>query len=816
MRLGVDLSPFYTESKYRGIGRYARGLLQELIRIDEKDQFHFLNIYGAYEGEPPMNQRCFLHQYPCGPKIEFSGGKLLLADPSTADYLHAAIDQYLRSSRIDAMLFLSMMENNMPFQVEWFSGVTKIGILYDLIPLVFSEEYLPSEKDKQHYLDTLEFAKQMDLLLAISETTKNDAVRLLGISEEKIVVINAGVDEQFLAAAEEAHLPMSQKLEQDDPYILFIGGMDSRKNIEKAIQAFAINRAAREKNIRFVIAGRSTIASKASFIKAARRYGANDRVVFPGYVRDEDMVALYKNALALLFPSLYEGFGLPVLEAMCSGTAVITSNTSSLAEVAQGYAYLVDPENAERISDGITALLKSGEEAEAQICRAKRYATAFCWRRVAEDSRNAILSFSERAKPAEHISKPFHVEAELLDAIANLHTQFFMPFTWMNALTFAKQMRRFERGIEEDGIRQGSRILYDVSRVCAEDCAGGHAAIDRISGQLMRALTLGAEVVPVKLKREQDSTSFVRMDMKTCREDGKIVPDERDVYLQPDWRMSLEISYGKYARTCGIKTYAIVYELPSLPDDSVEKALRDYDGILTVSNAVADELYRLFSTSRADRTEEKRPQIGVFPLGADHLERQGEQTARVIQRLLHGKTPIFLMVDDNDLDGEQAFILQAFRRLWQSGTDCKLCVLEKVVSEKSVLRQRARGASLGRNVVYLDHVDSATLLYAYRHATALIESDAEGGCGLPILEAASNRLPILCSDNPVLHEIAGEHAIYFSLDAESLAQRVGEALQRLKTGEMPDSGKIDLFTWDEAATSILSMILEDKNWTYRG
>ena len=816
MRLGVDLGPFYTESKYRGIGRYARGLLHELIRIDESDSFHFLNVYGECTGDPQMNRQCYLHNYYCGPVIEHSGGKLLLDDAALENYFHATVDHYLQSSKIDAMLFLSLMEVNRPFQVEWFSGVYKIGILYDLIPLVFQTEYLKQENNRRDYMEALELLRKMDLLLAISEASKNDAVNLLGIPEDKIIVINAGVDDQFLAAAKETHLTISQKMQQADPYVLFIGGMDSRKNIDKAIQAFAQNSMARERGVRFVVAGRASAASNAHFIDIAHRYGVQDRVVFPGYVRDEDVIALYQNALALLFPSRYEGFGLPVLEAMCCGTAVITSNTSSLVEVAEGYAYLVEPDSVESISEGITALLTAGQEADAQIATAKTYATTFRWQRVAQISRDAIVGLGVRAKLEPTELNPLCVEPDMLRAIANRYSQNQVSFRWIDALITAKALRRLELGTEDEGIRQGARVLFDITALSVEAKASA-PEIARIR-ELMRALMPFAEVIPVSLKPSRDEISFVQMDAKSLIAGKTLIPCEGDIYLLPELRVEQQINplLIQSARAMGVKPYAIVFEMTHPDAEKTREALLNFDGVLTASRVFADELMQLIRLHQVDSSTEKRPYIGVFPFGADQRPPKNMRTDRSMQRLFRGKMPVFLVMEPKQLSSDQLLVIQAFSQLWREGVACKLCILSSTRAGKEAIdaNKTLRAAFPGK-FLFLDCVDDATKQYAFQHATALIEATYEYEGGLTVLEAASNRLPIICSKSLTHYEAAGEHAMYFSLDVESLAQCVREFLCLHELGQVPDSSKIDLFTWNEAANCISAMVIKNTGWTYR-
>ena len=834
MKLGIDLSPFFTESKYRGIGRYARGLLEELIRMNNMDQFHFLNIYGPYEGDPQLNRQCYLHPYYCGPMIERSGGKLLLSDAKFTGYFHAVIDHYMQSSQIDAMLFLSMLENDQPLKAEWFSGVFKIGILYDLIPLVLSDEYLSNEVYRQEYMAALEFIKQMDLLLAISETTKEDAVRLLGIPKEKIVVINAGIDRQFLAAANEAHAVLSDKLNQNESYLLFIGGMDSRKNISKSIQAFAMNRAARERNIKFVIAGLSSEAIIAKFTNIARQYGVADRVIFTGYVSEEKVVDLYRNALALLFPSLYEGFGLPVLEAMCCGTPVITSNTSSLKEVAEGYAYLVDPNQVESISDGITEVLESCLEADERIVTAKKYAMSFHWQRAAQISRESILQLYAHPKTALPALAPFSVESSLMQGFVQRYTEYQMPFRWPNAFALAKELDRLEHAVLSERNHHGTRILYDVTGLCGSRRAGFHSEAGVICEQLRKALMAYAEVVPVTLKTVNDKTVFMQMDTGTQQKSAIVETCVGDIYLVPELQMhEMQVPSGnrdiQAVRDSGVKAYAVLTDMLPLqmPDyfepktvsafaGHLNEILLSYDGILAGSKTVADDFWQYAKAHRAELKKLDGFRIGYFRLGMDRFLQNDGSVSFTIKTLFKGKRPIYLMVGTVDPRKGLDLVLQAFTHLWKNRIDSKLCIIgrEGWMAELLV-QQMKQHREFGRKLLFLDNADDAVLEYAYQHASALIEASAGEGLDLPIIEAKCYHLPILCSEIPVFHEIAGEHAIYFSREVASLVQCILDFQHSGKVGSAPNPDGIEFETWDDAANCVFSMITSEVGWTHR-
>ena len=834
MKLGIDLSPFFTESKYRGIGRYARGLIEELVQVDRADEFHFFNIYGEYEADPRLNEQCFLHRYNCGPLLKDQGERLLLHDPALEDYLHAVADHFIRSSEIDAMLFLSMLENDQPLQADWFSRVFKVGILYDLIPLIYEQEYLSDEEVKERYFANLEFVKKMDLLLAISETTKQDAVQLLGIAPEKIVVINAGVDSQFLAIAKNTQTTLAVRLASKSPYFLFVGGTDPRKNITRAIQAFVMNRRAKEDNVKFVIAGLLPEVVKKNFIQIANEYNAADRVVFIGYVSDEKVIELYQNAVALLFPSLYEGFGLPVLEAMCCGTAVITSNSSSLVEVAKGQACLVDPDHVDSISAGITKVLENQKEVEELIRSAKEHAQTFRWSRVAKEAHGAIQQLRCLPKREQMPRASFVVDSTLLERIVQQFTLFQQPFRWPDALSFAKELYRLEESVLSRGNQHGARILYDVTVVSEWMKAGYETGIARVSNMLRKSLLSYAEIVPVTLKTVRGKTTVVRLDLKTREERETISLRQGDIYLMPELQIR-EVQVPREYPTVqslqerGVKAYAIVYDiLPLQMPDYFEKKtvgkfsgylaeiLKNYDGVLTDSKAVADDVWRYQQAHRAEIGRTNRINIGYFHLGMDSFQPQEKNVSFSTKILFRGAELVFLMVGTIEPRKGHALVLEAFQKLWQAGVDAKLCIIGRTGwMMEPFVQSMKQHPEYGRKLLFLEGASDIVLEYAYQHASALIQASAGEGFGLPIIEAACNGLPVICSDIPVFREVAGDHALYFSRNVDSLAQCILDFQQARREGNLPVVSRIDLQTWDDAAQRVYKLLVQNEDWSHQ-
>ncbi len=216
-------------------------------------------------------------------------------------------------------------------------------------------------------------------VIAVSEATRQEIVALYGTPAEKITAVPHGVDPRFApqAAPGEA-IRAKYRLPAESPLVLTVGTMQPRKNHLGLVRAWARVEAAGT----LVIAGGKGWAYDAVYEEVAR-LGIAERVIFAGYVDDADLPALYRTADVFAFPALYEGFGLPVLEAMACGTPVVTSNVSSLPEVAGEAALLVDPLDVDALAAAIAHLL--GDTALRGSLRAKGLARAqaFSWQRAA-------------------------------------------------------------------------------------------------------------------------------------------------------------------------------------------------------------------------------------------------------------------------------------------------------------------------------------------------------------------------------------------------------------------------------------------------
>ena len=202
-------------------------------------------------------------------------------------------------------------------------------------------------------------AHKSDRIFTVSEQSKRDILKFFKVPPEKIVVTPNAIDDRFwVEPSEEVVRNIRERYQLSNSFILYVGNIKPHKNLERLIEAFHYVRSQGRSELELLIIG-DEISKLQSLRRAVHKYDLHRYVRFHGYVPDETLAVLYRLASVFVFPSLYEGFGLPPLEAMASGTPVVTSNVSSLPEVVGDAAVLVDPYSADAIAEGILKVLHS-------------------------------------------------------------------------------------------------------------------------------------------------------------------------------------------------------------------------------------------------------------------------------------------------------------------------------------------------------------------------------------------------------------------------------------------------------------------------
>lgn len=289
--------------------------------------------------------------------------------------------------------------------------ISTVVTLYDLIPLVFSDHYLRDGAVRAGYEARLKFVRRADHVLAISQTTAEDAMERLRIPSERVTVIDAGATEKFASmygSAAAAWEVLAQRLAAIRPgYMLYVAGFEFRKNLERLIAAYGLLPSEVKDRHQLVVACR-LLPSEAELVRtwAAQADVAHDRLVLTGYVSDFELGALYRTCALFVFASIYEGSGLPILEAMSCGAAVVASDTSTGPEILGDRDGTFDPYDVQAIARCLHETVDSPELLAQLAERSRLRAAHYTWRHVAERSLQAYERVAQARTPRRFPRRP--------------------------------------------------------------------------------------------------------------------------------------------------------------------------------------------------------------------------------------------------------------------------------------------------------------------------------------------------------------------------------------------------------------------------
>jgi len=380
LRIGID----YTSAVHQkaGIGRYTRGLVNALAKLESGHEYVLIITGGGDQG-PEAPVRDLASRLPSNFQIK---------GVPFSDRFWAVVWHRVRLPLpLDLFTGSVQLFHSPDYVLPPLRSGKKVVTIHDLSFLRYPEGAEPSLR---RYLERAvpNAVERADLVLADSQNTKGDIVELLGAPPEKVEVLFPGVDERFRPLEDEQLLERTRTLyDLSFPFILFVGTLEPRKNLARLLDAYATLRRLGEISHRLVIAGGTGWLYEGIFRRAEELSLGSD-VIFLGYVGDENLPALHNLADLFVFPSVYEGFGLPPLEAMACGTPVIASDSSSLPEVVGEAGLLVPSDDHEALAEAMRRVLSDPALREDLVSRGLRQASRFTWGRAGQQ----LLSTYER------------------------------------------------------------------------------------------------------------------------------------------------------------------------------------------------------------------------------------------------------------------------------------------------------------------------------------------------------------------------------------------------------------------------------------
>lgn len=365
-RIGFDAR--FITSTATGLGSYTRSLLKALVKQESRFEFCLFTPDRASLDIFETNENVRIYEVPRSKR--FKGRRI-----ASISYEQLSLPASMLMEELDMVHY--------PYYVEPLLTVPPY-----IVSILDMDTFLPSDRHsgwtRAYHNGLIRLhARRSAAIMTISEYSRAQIVDYLQVPEEKVHVIYCGLGEAFAGVpGHEGKAPADLPVTGD--YLLYAGGLGMRKNLRRMVDAFALARGATGSDTSLVITG-----GLAEVGQALKRYtdtaGYSDFIEFTGHVPDDQLPALYHGALASIYPSLNEGFGLPVIESMACGTPVITSRASAMEEISGGRAVLVDPLDVNDIAAAIGALISDRRLAAAYGALGPAQAAAYSWDKAAEE-----------------------------------------------------------------------------------------------------------------------------------------------------------------------------------------------------------------------------------------------------------------------------------------------------------------------------------------------------------------------------------------------------------------------------------------------
>ncbi len=837
MRIVIDLQGAQTESRFRGIGRYSLSLAKSMVR--NRGDHEIIIALSDFFPDTIESIRAEFHGLISQENIRVwsAPGPVRECEPGNRWRREAAElirEAFLASLQPDVVHICSLFEgygDDAATSIGRFDKKTPVCVtLYDLIPLLNPDQYLKSNPTgEQHYLGKIDHLRRASLLLAISEYTRQEGIDALGCQAESVINISAAVDSCFrqMSVAEMADSPaLLHKYGISRSIVLYTGGADERKNLPRLIRAYA----RLDKHLRaghqLVFVGAMLNVNSQHLSREARSAGLRpDELIFTGYITDKEIVQLYNLCRLYVFPSWYEGFGLPVLEAMSCGAPVVGANTTSLPEVFGDTAAMFDPFSEQAMAEKIYTALTDEDFRHTSVKQGLKQVKNFSWDKSAKIAISAFEKIvGKNLSPSLRIPAVHRLVKNVAEALpANISKQDLVSLSI-----------HISQNHPQVGLRQ---LFVDISELSQRDAATGVQRVTRsVLMELLNRPPAGCRVEPVYATPQSNGYFYAKKYTANLlglseREasDEPLILKHGDIFLGLDLQHHVVIAqdhYFEYLRGKGVFQCFVVYDLLPITLDKYfaegSSALHTQwlqvvsrsDAFLCISKTVANELKNWVAKYCYER--KGKVDIFYFHLGADIKnavppEGLSPYTEQILTSLQSVYT--FLMVGTLEPRKGHRQVLSAFEKLWVKGEPVNLVLVGKQGwAVDDLIEDIQKHPQLNKRLFWLNNVSDEYLEKIYTSSTCLIAASEGEGFGLPLIEAAQYKLPVIARDIPVFREVAGQHAYFFSgNDRKELSDEIEAWISLYQKHKHPVSDDMPWITWQQSTDNLMEVILRRVN-----
>jgi glycosyltransferase involved in cell wall biosynthesis len=840
MRIVIDMQGVQTLfSKDRGVGRYTKELVKEVLNAPKDNEILLIlngffnntieDIRFTFDGLISQKNILVWQQfYNCealNPAFKFNK---YVAEVSREFFINSLNPDIIFSTNLQEGMLESACTSVklLPSDACWCST------LHDVTPLIYAEQYLADPAVRQWYDEKIDAVRRSDIIVTDSEYSKQQIIKYLEVPQNKVEAFHLAIDntkfKQIFISSDERSSILN-KLGVSLPFLLYTGGDDQHKNLYRLYEAFACLPPSIRESHQLVMVGEKLLHKQKKHRNKLIKLGINDHVIFTGYISDTDLIILYNLCVSFVFPSYEEGFGLPPLEAMACGAPVIASKAASLHEVVNIPEALFDPFDVKSIAEKMNMVLTDLEFRTYLKRKGLECSKKFSWNKSAQQLLGIFEKIEDKNKNKNKqlYSIPWLIEKISSHPMAiNTKPDDISAIAMSLAETYPKENRRKKK------------LFLDVSAVIqTNDHTGIQRVTKAICVELLKIEYFGIQAEPVYTTATKDHEfyragslidNFMGLDAGTTK-DEHIEFYNGDILLYLDLHPAVAINHvlnNQYYRNKGVKVYHIVYDLIPVkypdyfwPDLCIEfkqwlKSILCSDGAICISKSVADELDDLISINRP--IHKRQFNIKWFHLGSDlsnsiHTIGLPDNAEDILNKI---KTRYsFTMVGTIEPRKGYIQVFEAFETLWANGCEINLVIIGKTGWKVKSFAEKIRNhPENGNHLFWLENISDEYLEMVYSLSSCLIAASFAEGFGLPLIEAARHKIPIIARDIPVFKEIAGDHAFYFenNPDPKILSDAIQSWIELYKHNEHPKSDNMPWLTWEESAKMLMDRLMEIK------
>ena len=838
MRIVIDLQAVQTSSRFRGIGLYSLELTKAIVRNSHGHEVLIVinglqpegieRIREEFDGILPQQNIKVWY----GDSLLPPDGSNLIQSASIAELLR---NSFIESLNPDILHICSLFEGfNEPAVCSIGQGVRDYAVsvsFYDLIPLLNAEKYLLKDSEySKFYYQKLESFQRADLLLAISEFSKNEAMESGLFKNSTTNSVGAAASSIFKPIVIKGKLKKNilNRFQIKDGFILNAGGADERKNLPRLIKAYAGLQQKVRNNYQLVLVGDYPKKVRLELEREVELNGIGARfVIFTGFVSNEDLVSLYNLCSLFVFPSWHEGFGLPALEAMSCGAAVIGAGNSSLNEVIGDKNAMFNPFSTEAIRLKIEEVLLNDNVKKRLVASGLRQSESFSWEACGRKAISFFESSIANMKSKGQKSSEELVEKLIYDMDALSPRQ---------KILSEQQLVLLSKDIEKNLIFSMKKTIFvDVSQILIDDFKTGIQRVVRAVVNQLRIMdsTLW-EFKFVYLVQEHGYWFYRLVESEfnsgistQSHAPGPVVePRAGDVFLGLDLvsAVSWAAEGGLYRswRDRGVEVVFIVYDiLPVLHPEwwpqgggvAHTRWLQSISGsaskLISISRSVNNSVKGWISVNSVKTYGEL--DYKWFHLGADLRSTfPSSGVPNDSQSFLSQveKRMTFLMVGTLEPRKGHSQVLKGFQILWDEGLDINLVFVGKAGwLVDSLVAEIESNTNFGVRLFWMEGISDEYLEVIYSKSSCLIAASEGEGFGLPLIEAASYGIPMLVRDIPVFREVAGDHACYFEgVEPIDIAHSIKNWRRDFEFDVHPKSKGMPSLSWKESAEHLIEAL----------